>query len=503
MNVLHVASEVAPFSKTGGLGDVLAALPRALAQQGANRVTVVSARYGSVDPQRHGLAKRLRKLTVNVGGQHFEVGLFEGRLPGPGPQVTVYLVDHPLFSDRPGVYGPPSNPGEGYPDNALRFALLSQAAISLARELSPRPDVIHAHDWQAGLAVYYAQQAEWETPPATVFTVHNLMFQGLFSLAEVQSLGVRPELLTPDGIEFYGQASLIKAGLQLADRLTTVSPRYAQEICTPEFGYRLDGVMRARSGRLSGILNGVDYDRWSPWLDGALPARFGKPPAELEALSEEAFAADLSGKARCKAELQRELSLPVRPKTPLLVMISRLTEQKGIDLLIEWLDAELQNRGEFQFVLLGQGEPAFEQRLRMLAERYPTRLALRLSFDEGLAHRLEAGGDFFLMPSRFEPCGLNQIYSMRYGTVPIVRAVGGLYDTVVDFDARSRSGTGFTFLPFTVAAVTNAVRRALSAYHSDESSFLALQKRAMRADFGWATSARAYLNVYKQAQSGK
>ncbi|HND09221.1 MAG TPA: glycogen synthase GlgA [Pseudomonadota bacterium] len=503
MNVLHVASEVAPFSKTGGLGDVLWALPKALAQQGAGRVTVVSARYGSIDPQQHGLAKRLRKLAVSVGGQSFEVGLYEGRLPGPGPQVMVYLIDHPLFADRPGVYGPPGNPGEGYPDNALRFALLSQAAICLAKELTPRPDVIHAHDWQAGLAVYYAQKADWDTPPATVFTVHNLMFQGLFSLAEARHLGMRDDLLTPDGIEFYGQASFIKAGLQLADRLTTVSPRYAEEIATPEFGYGLDGVMRARSARLSGILNGVDYDRWSPWSDGALPARFGKPAAELDALSEDAFAADLVGKARCKAELQRELSLPLRPRTPLLATISRLTDQKGIDLLIEWLESELTQRTEFQFVLLGQGDPAFEQRLRMLSERFPTRLAVRLAFDEGLAHRIEAGSDFFVMPSRFEPCGLNQIYSMRYATVPIVRATGGLYDTVVDFDARSRSGTGFTFQPFSVAALGHAVRRALSAYHSDEQSFLGLQKRAMRADFGWAASARAYLNVYRQAQSGK
>ncbi len=503
MNVLHVASEVAPFSKTGGLGDVLAALPRALAQQGASRVTVVSARYGSINPQQHGLARRLKKLSVPVGAQTFEVGLYEGRLPGPGPLATVYLIDHPLFSERPGVYGPPDNPGEGYADNPLRFALLSQAAICLAKDLVPRPDVIHAHDWQAGLAVYYAQQAEWDTPPATVFTVHNLMFQGLFPLSEAQGLGVRPELLTPDGIEFYGQASFIKAGLQLADRLTTVSPRYAQEICTPEFGYGLDGVMQARRGRLTGILNGVDYDRWSPWLDGALPVRFGRPPAELEALSEDAFAAELLGKARCKAELQRELSLPVRPKTPLFVAISRLTEQKGIDLLLQWLESELHSRSEFQFALLGQGQPALEQRLRMLAERHPTRVAIRLTFDEALAHRMEAGGDFFVMPSRFEPCGLNQIYSMRYGTIPIVRSVGGLFDTVVDFDARSRSGTGFTFQPFEATALGNAIRRALAAYHSDESSMLALQKRAMRADFGWASSARAYLNVYRQAQSGK
>ncbi|HMU38311.1 MAG TPA: glycogen synthase GlgA [Pseudomonadota bacterium] len=503
MNVLHVASEVAPFSKTGGLGDVLWALPRALAQQGAERVTVLSARYGSVDPQRHGLARRLRKLAVSVGNTPFEVGLLEGRLPGPGPQVTVYLIEHPLFGDRPGVYGPPNNPAQGYSDNALRFALLSKAAIALSRELGLFPDVIHAHDWQAGLAVHYAQQADWDTPPATVFTVHNLMFQGLFPLDEARNVGLEEELLTPDGIEFYGQASFIKAGLQLADRLTTVSPRYAQEICTAEFGYGLDGVMRARAGRLVGILNGVDYDRWSPWLDGALPVRYGKQPTELEAMTEQAFAAELVGKAQCKADLQRELSLPVRPRTPLFCTISRLTDQKGIDLLIDWLDGELSHRADLQFVLLGQGEPGFEQKLRMLSERFPTRLAVRLAFDEGLAHRIEAGSDFFVMPSRFEPCGLNQIYSMRYGTLPIVRATGGLFDTVVDFDARSRSGTGFVFQPFSVQALGNAAKRAMSAYHSDEQGFLAMQKRAMKADFGWAASARAYLHVYQQAQAGK
>lgn len=502
MNVLHVASEVAPFSKTGGLGDVLWALPRALAQH-AGQVQVVSARYGSIDPAAHGLAKRLRKLNVRLGADSFEVGLYEGRLPGPGPKVPVYLLDHPLFSNRPGVYGPPGNPGEGYPDNALRFALLSRAAIVLAQEILPPVDVVHAHDWQAGLAVHFAQQADWDTPPATVFTVHNLMFQGLFPLSVASQFGIPGELLTPDGLEFYGQASFIKAGLQLADRLTTVSPRYAQEICTPELGCGLDGVMCARRGRLVGILNGADYDRWSPWLDGALPATYGKPAAAIDAMDEQAFVTELLGKARCKAELQREMSLPVRPRTPLLCTISRLTEQKGTDLLLDWLDTELSERNDFQFVLLGQGEPAFEHRIRMLSQRYPSRVAVRLLFDEGLSHRIEAGADFFVMPSRFEPCGLNQLYSMRYATLPIVRATGGLFDTVVDFDARSRSGTGFTFGPFTVAALGNAVRRALSAYSSDEPGLLGMQKRAMRADFGWSASAKAYLGVYEQARSGK
>jgi starch synthase len=249
-------------------------------------------------------------------------------------------------------------------------------------------------------------------------------------------------------------------------------------------------------------LNGADYDRWSPWIDPFLPARYGAPAAEADELSEAEWAASMAGKARCKAELQRELGLPVRPRTPLLATISRLTPQKGIDLIIGLIEREaagLVGRVDLQYVILGQGDNAFEQRLRMLAERFPNRLAVRLGYDEPLAHRTEAGADFFVMPSRFEPCGLNQIYSMRYGTLPIVRSVGGLRDTVVDYDARSRSGTGFVFTQFDVPALSGAVRRALAAYNGDEAALAALQRRAMRVDFGWGVSARAYLNLYKQA----
>lgn len=504
MNVLHVASEVAPFSKTGGLGDVLGSLPRALAQQGAARVTVVSARYGSLDPAQFGFARRLRTLQVPLGDQRFEVGLYEGKLPGSGPPVTVYLIDHPLFADRPGIYGPPDRLEQDYSDNPLRFALLSRAALAVAQAFNLRPDVVHAHDWQTGLSLYYARHGGLDFQPATVFTVHNLLFKGLCSLAEATALGVRPEHQNPDGVEFYGQAALIKAGLFFADRVTTVSPNYASEIRTPEYGYGLEGVMQSLGGRLTGILNGADYERWSPWQDPYLVARYGLPPAaESEELLDDAtWGASLAGKARCKAELQREVGLPVRPRTPLLATISRLTPQKGIDLIIGLLEREaagLLGRVDLQYVILGQGDHAFEQRLRMLAERFPSRLAVRLGYDEALSHRTEAGADFFVMPSRFEPCGLNQIYSMRYGTLPIVRAVGGLRDTVVDYDARSRSGTGFAFTAFDVPALSGAVRRALAAYHGDEAAFLGLQRRAMRADFSWNVSARAYLNIYRQA----
>lgn len=511
MNVLHVASEVAPYSKTGGLGDVLGALPKALAQTGEAKVMVVSARYGSINPGNpgqagdavgQGLAKRLRTLSVPVGDRRFDVGLYEGRLPGSGANVPLYLIDHPLFGDRAGIYGPPDRPGHDYPDNSLRFALLSRAALVLAQALDFRPDVVHGHDWQTALAVYYARTGALDFQPATVFTIHNLLFKGLFPLSDVAALGVRPEHLSIEGLEFYSEAALIKAGLQFADRITTVSPRYAQEIRTAEFGYGLEGLMQSLGPRLTGILNGADYERWSPWLDSYLPARYGAPAADFDrqgAQGDSAFAASLAGKARCKAELQRELGLPVRPRAPLFATISRLTDQKGIDLIAAFLEHELPLRGEMQYAILGQGDPALEYRLRALAERHPSRLAVRLDFNEPLSHRTEAGADFFVMPSRFEPCGLNQIYSLRYGTVPIVRAVGGLSDTVVDYDARSRSGTGFTFTAYDPNALSNAIRRALSAYNGDEDAFLALQRRGMRADFSWAASARAYIALYRQA----
>lgn len=502
MNVLHVASEVAPYSKTGGLGDVLGALPKALAQTGEAKALVVSARYGSIETTAHagqGLARRLRTLSVPVGDRRFEVGLYEGRLPGSGPVVPLYLLDHPLFADRPGIYGPPDRPGQDYPDNALRFALLSRGALALAQALDFRPDVVHGHDWQTALAVYYARTGALDVQPATVFTIHNLLFKGLFPLSEMAALGVRPEHLSIEGLEFYGEAALIKAGLQFADRITTVSPRYAQEIRTPEFGYGLEGLTQALGPRLSGILNGADYERWSPWLDSFLPARYGAPALELDGQSDAAFAATLAGKARCKAELQRELGLPVRPRAPLFATISRLTEQKGIDLIAAFLEHELPLRAEMQYVIVGQGDAVLEQRLRGLAERHPGRLAIRLGFDEPLSHRTEAGADFFVMPSRFEPCGLNQLYSLRYATIPIVRSTGGLFDTVVDYDARSRSGTGFSFTPYDPGALSNAIRRACAAYNGDEDAFLALQRRAMRADFSWNVSARAYLGVYRQA----
>ncbi|MSP63140.1 MAG: glycogen synthase GlgA [Myxococcales bacterium] len=474
MNVLHVASEVAPYSKTGGLADVASALPRAIAAQG-DRVAICTPRY-RIDPARFHLARRLRSVTVPLGGATFEVGVLEGRLPGSGGAVQAFLLDHPLF-DRAGLYG---EGGHDYPDNALRFGLLSRGTLAVARAFGFVPDVVHAHDWQAAPALLYARR--FDLPAArTLLTIHNLAFQGLFPRSAVNQLGLGADLFHPEGIEFWGSASFLKAGILFADRITTVSPTYAREVQTEEFGCGLDGVLRRRDGRFSGVLNGADYDLWNPERDPALPAHFSST--------------DLAGKRACKTALQRALGLPPRPRMPLTAAVSRITEQKGCDLLAEVLERLLPERA-MQVAILGSGDPAIEERLTALQARFPSQLAVRIGHDEALAHRLYAGADLFVMPSRYEPCGLGQIYALRYGAPPIVRATGGLADTVLDHDPRSLSGTGFTFRELSASALAGAWQRALAAYTTDE-KFPLLIRRAMEQDFSWSRSAESYRLLYR------
>jgi starch synthase len=476
MRILHVASEVAPYSKTGGLADVLGSLPRALAALG-HEITVVTPRYRTIDPERFGLARRLRGLAAPLGGDTVAVEVYEGQAPST-PRVRIYLVDHKPSFDRDGLYG--DDKGD-FADNARRFALLGSAALALAAEFGAWPDVVHGHDWQAGPAILYAKRRWGELrPPKTVFTLHNLAFQGLFPASVIDELGLPREYYNPDGFEFYGKVSYLKAGLALADHLTTVSPRYAREIQTPEQGFGMDGLLRARSAVLHGILNGADYEIWNPARDLHLPATY--------------TAETLSGKRTCKAALQRELGLPVRPDVPLCGSVSRLTDQKGFDLILGALPSLLEH--DMQYVLLGTGDPELEKAFRALAARHPKKLAARIVYDEPLSHRIEAGCDLYVMPSRFEPCGLNQMYSMRYGTPPIVRATGGLDDTVVDCDARSRSGTGFKFVRYEVQALGETWRHALSAY-ANHDEFAALVKRAMAQDYSWTRSAEAYSRLYR------
>jgi starch synthase len=470
MEILFVAPEVAPWSKTGGLGDVAGALPRALAQRG-HAVSVVTPRYGSIDPVAAGFVRK--DGAIRVRGE--ATSLWVKKVG-----ATVYLVEHErLFGSRRGPYG---EGGRDYADNAERFAFLARAALAVPGAMRLRPRIVHLNDWQTGLAPWLLSHEHAQDPALagarTVFTIHNLAYQGVFPKEVVPHLGLSWSAFRPEVMEFYDRLSFMKAALTTADALTTVSPTYAREILTPDAGCGLDPVLRQRRDRLTGILNGIDVDEWDPATDPHLPANYS--------------ARALGGKALCKAALQRELGLAVRADVPLLTMVSRLADQKGIDLVAAALP-ELFAR-DVQLAMLGSGDPGYAAALAAAARARPGRMAVEIGFDEGLAHRLEAGGDAFLMPSRFEPCGLNQMYSLRYGTVPIVRAVGGLEDTVEDYDGWTR-GTGFKFRDYTPGALVLAVRRALDTYR-DRRAWRGLALRGMAQDFSWDRSARSYETLY-------
>jgi starch synthase len=474
MELLFVASEVAPWSKTGGLGDVAGALPRALARRG-HAVTVVTPRYGGIDRAR--LRPLGRELTVRG-----ETALL---LAAEAGARVVFLEHERFYGSRPGVYG------EGdreYGDNAERFAFLARAALALPGLLGLRPRVLHLNDWQTGLIPFLLRQEHARDAALagarTVFTIHNLAYQGVFPKHVVPALGLPWDVFRYEAMEFHDQLNFLKAGLVFADALTTVSPTYAREVTTWEGGHGLDALLRHRAGDLTGILNGIDVAEWDPSTDPHLPARYS--------------AADLSGKAIDKAALQRELGLPVRADVPLLGMVGRIADQKGHDLVVAALD-ELLGR-DLQLALLGSGRRDWEALFLRAARARPDRLAARIGFDEGLAHRIEAGADVFLMPSRFEPCGLNQMYSLRYGTVPVVRAVGGLEDTVEDYDGWMR-GTGFKFRDYTPQALVLAVRRALEAYR-DRRAWRAMMLRGMAEDFSWDRSAGSYEALYARLAGG-
>jgi starch synthase len=471
MEVLFVSSEVAPFSKTGGLGDVSSALPRALAARG-HSVAIVTPLHGTVDPARHGLERMER--TLDVRGEPASLWVKQG------PTPVFFLENAHLFGNRAGLYG---DGGHEYGDNAERFSFLARAALALPGALGLRPRIVHANDWQTGLVPFLLRHEHARDPALagarTVFTIHNLAYQGIFPKQVVPALGLPWDVFRYEAMEFHDQLNFMKAGLVFADALTTVSPTYAREITTWEGGVGLDPLLRHRARDLHGILNGIDVEEWDPATDRHLPARYS--------------AADLAGKAACKAALQRELALPVRADVPLVGMVGRLAEQKGVDLVVAVL-GDLAAR-DLQIALLGSGRREWEQAFARAARERPDRLAVRIGFDEGLAHRIEAGADLFLMPSRFEPCGLNQMYSLRYGTVPVVRAVGGLEDTVEDFDGWNR-GTGFKFRAYEPQALLLALRRALEA-HRDRRAWRGLMLRGMAQDFSWARAAAGYEELYR------
>ena len=476
-----VASEAQPFAKTGGLADVVGALPRALVRIG-HEVDVVMPRY-------RGIAAGVRNGTVTValGGQVAQADVWTVVDAG----VRTVFIDHPPYFDRDYLYGVADR---DYADNAERFAFLSQAALDWAASSGLSYDIVHAHDWQTGLVPVLLQRADaarWPVRPATVLTIHNLAFQGVFDASWLPRLGLGWDLMRVDAMEYWGRVSFLKAGIVFSTLITTVSPRYAQEIQTPELGFGFDGILRARADELIGILNGIDYDQWDPAHDPNLPAPFD--------------ASKLRGKTAAKRKVLEAYGLgwtQPRRHCPLVAMISRMVDQKGFDLVAAL--AEDLPALNATFVLLGTGERRYEDLWRDLAARYPDRIGVRIGFDEGLAHLIEGGADIFLMPSQFEPCGLNQMYSQRYGTVPVVHATGGLYDTVADVSVTRRgrygrrTGSGFTFDDYTPAALLTALRRAIDAY-ADRPSWRRIQKAGMAKDFSWDASARAYVDVYQRA----
>lgn len=475
LKILMVASEVAPFAKTGGLADVTGSLPPALCSLGHD-VRLVMPWYPCVRKVTGSLRLARQPLMVPMGGRVYQTGYRSGHFGG----VQIYFIDLAEFFDRPGLYG---EEGEDYPDNAERFGLLSRAALELARRLEFVPDVVHAHDWQAGLVPVYLRQQLWRDPffakTGSLFSIHNLGYQGVYPLETGRELGLERSLLESEGLEYHGKLSLLKGGIRFADQVNTVSPTYCREICTPEHGMGLDGLLRARGDRLHGLLNGLDGKLWSPASDQALPASY--------ALGQ------LAGKAVCKRVLQEELGLRLAPKTPLAAMITRLDSQKGIELVLESWD-RLMARG-LQMVILGSGNPDYQRRLSEAAAFYPEQACVLTRFDDALARRIYAGSDLFLMPSRYEPCGLGQLIALRYGSVPVVHATGGLADTIFDPEEDPQQANGFKFREYRHSSFLDGLDRALKAAAVPE-EWNPLVKRGMSQDFSWAQAAQGYVKLY-------
>ncbi len=477
MKVLHVAAEMYPWVKTGGLADVVGALPEALARRGADVRVLLPGLPAFIEA----LSEVHTACDFGAVFGAARVRLLQGHLHGLA--VPAYVVDAPFLFRRTG--GPyESEPGRPWDDNLQRFGLLGWAAANLAAGEADRdwtPEVMHAHDWHAAMTCAYGA-LNVADHAACVFTIHNLAYQGLFPGNDFHLLGLPSAFMAPSGLEYHGHVSFMKAGLKFADRITTVSPTYAREIATHDYGAGLDGVIRGRQADLSGIVNGIDDEVWDPARDSALAARYD--------------AAALGGKAVCKAALQAELGLPQSADAVMFGLVSRLTSQKGLDLLLEAAPALL--REGAQLVVQGSGDAALEQAFRALAAAHPTQVCARIGYDEALAHRLIAGVDAILVPSRFEPCGLTQMYGLRYGTVPVVRHVGGLADTVQDVDAAGAQGTGFVFHAATGRALEEALLRALRLYRKP-AAWRAVMLEGMARDLSWGAAAQAYEGVYARA----
>lgn len=476
LRVAMVSSEIAPFAKTGGLGDMVASFAKALDNLGI-QVSLIMPGYRSVLYGGFPLTDTGIRLTVRVSNRQEEVTLKKGTM---GSSISVYFICADRYFDRDYLYGGPEG---DYPDNAERFVFFTLAALEVLK-LKP-PDILHAHDWQSALAITFMKAQPHLYPQLyrvkTVLTIHNLGFQGLFPNSDWHLLGLDDSLFTPKALEFYGKINFLKGGIVFADRVTTVSPTYAEEIKTAVQGFGLDGLLRERAPDLVGILNGADYEVWNPESDGYITRTYS--------------AGNLSGKKLCKRDLQRIFNLPEIPGIPLIGAVSRLTTQKGYELVQKASDKLLSR--DIQYILLGTGDKTYTDFFSGLSRRYPDKVGVRIAFEESLSHKVIAGSDMFLMPSLYEPSGLTQIYSLKYGTVPIVRATGGLKDTVADFNPKTDKGNGFVFGPYESGALMEAVDRALYLFGSRD-KWSTLMRNAMEADFSWDRSAGTYSELYRK-----
>jgi starch synthase len=474
MHIAFVASECVPFSKTGGLADVVGALPKALAGLG-HQVSVYLPRYRQTkltDPQ-----TVVRSITVPFDDKYRFCSVVTA---GSSAGVRFHFVDYPPYFDREALYG--TSAGD-YPDNAERFALFTRAVLEASKVLGV-PSVFHCHDWQSALLPVMLRTLYAEDPAfrevGTTFTIHNMGYQGLFPPDILPLLLLPWDLLTISKMEFFGQVNFLKGALVFADFITTVSKKYSLEIQTTEYGFGLEGVLRNRAATVTGILNGVDYEEWSPQTDKFTVAKYSPQ--------------DLSGKQLCKKDLLNAFGVTnADSKVPVIGIVSRFAAQKGFDLIAQVMDRLA--REEMIVVALGAGDKTYEEMFQRLNKQFPNKIAVKVAYDNAIAHKIEAGSDMFLMPSKYEPCGLNQIYSLKYGTVPIVRATGGLDDTIEPWDARTGKGTGFKFTDYTGEALLATVKQALLAYR-DQSSWQTLMRNGMGRDFSWGASAREYGKIY-------
>ncbi len=485
LRVLFVSSECTPFAKTGGLGDMVAGLAKALRRMGHDARILIPL-YALVDRAKHGL-KPVGPTCVHMGaGVENWAGIYEAKMDG---EVPVWFLDFGSFFDRPGIY---DGPGGHYVDNAYRFGMLSKAALRVCKDTGWIPHVMHGHDWPSALVPAFLKTWDRILSPlsntASVLTIHNIGYPGVYDAGVMPYWGLGSQYFTPDIFEDHGKINLLKAGIHFADALTTVSPTHAKEILTPDGGMGLAPFLNNRRADLFGILNGVDYEHWNPRTDRHLPARYSPK--------------NMAGKAACKTALQQRLNLNVAPNVPLFGIVSRFAHQKGFHLLGEALPTAM-SQMPMQFVVLGNGDPDTESLFRWMQYAFPGRAAAHIGFDIELSHLIEAGSDFFLMPSLYEPCGLNQIYSLKYGTLPVVRATGGLEDTLINYNEATGEGTGFKFIQPTALALRNTIGWAVSTWFDRPKHIMQLRQQAMAQDFSWGKSAAQYVDVYEHALDKK